>query len=124
MTNILTFNRLIKLHRKLLLADQALHYFTSHSYDFINTNFTNLNKDLIELDSKDFFLNERIPDIVDYTKMSMVYAIKHLLKTSPEDEKVGEKRYKVIKKLQKISNIVLGLSKVFIVWKIVNFFFF
>ena len=84
----------------------------------------NLNDELMSLDRKDFFLDERIGNIVEYTKMCMVYAIKIFFNPSAEDQKIGEKRYKVIKILDKISTVVFRSFIVYVVWKIAKIYFF
>ena len=109
--------RLVRLHRKIYLADQALYYFMNKNYDFVNTNFIKLNETLMEYDQKNFFMSESILDVAEYTRMAMITAIKHLLKPTIEDKRIGEKRYKIIKILDKLFKISFKVYVVYFVWK-------
>ena len=56
----------------------------------------------MECDQKDFFMNEKMAGVNEYAQMAMIQAIHHLLKPSEEDARIGEKRYKIFKILDKI----------------------
>lgn len=74
------------------------------------------------VDRKHFFMDERIRDNHEYVQMSMIYAIKALLCQTPEHEKIGEKRYKVIKILDKIATVLIRGFYVYAAWKIAKMY--
>lgn len=77
----------------------------------------NLNKTLMECDRKGFFMTESIPNVAEYTTMAMIKAIHHLLKPTLEDARIGEKRYKLFKILDKIFKTSFKVYLIYFVWK-------
>lgn len=71
----------------------------------------------MDCDRKDFSMTETIPDVEEYTKMAMTEAIHHLLKPTREDAKIGERRYKIFKILDKIFKTSLKICIVYFVWQ-------
>lgn len=96
---------LVRLQRKIYIANMAVQYFLTNEWAFLNTNTLTLDKSLLHEDAKDFGFKADEFDVYNYLLKAMKGARKYLLK---EDESTLET---AIKHSRRCVCVVFGVFK-------------
>ncbi|GBP57038.1 Putative fatty acyl-CoA reductase CG5065 [Eumeta japonica] len=84
---------LVKIQRRIYIANLALEYYITRSWKFNNRNFITLRDKIKEGDRKDFFYLLQEIDKYDYFRKAVAYGNRYLFKQTEEDEPEARRHY-------------------------------
>ncbi|XP_048004062.1 putative fatty acyl-CoA reductase CG5065 [Leguminivora glycinivorella] len=108
---------LIKVQRRIYIANLALRYYVTKQWTFDNKNFVKLRSKIKKEDQAEFYYEVENVDKFDYFMQCIIGGRRYLLKEKDEDLPKARAHYKRVYWLDKLVNC---LFYCFLFWKIVN----
>ncbi|CAG5080950.1 Similar to far1: Fatty acyl-CoA reductase 1 (Xenopus laevis) [Cotesia congregata] len=112
---------LVKLQRRVYIANTALSYFLTHEWEFKNANLFGLLSEVSEADSKNFLFDFASIDVSYYFENCLIGAKKYLLNEKPTDSSVAKRH---LTRMIWIDKIFKGLLLLFFIWILYAFDFY
>ncbi|KAJ8706359.1 hypothetical protein PYW08_010985 [Mythimna loreyi] len=98
---------LVKIQRRIYIANLALSYYTTQQWTFDNTNFTQLRSVIKKADTKQFFYNVEGTDEVGYFAQCCLGGRRYLLKEKDEDIPKARAHCKRMEILDNVMQVIL-----------------
>ncbi|XP_061727970.1 putative fatty acyl-CoA reductase CG5065 [Cydia pomonella] len=108
---------LIKIQRRIYIANLALRYYVTKQWTFTNQNFVKLRSRIKKEDQEEFYYDVENVDKFDYFMQCIIGGRRYLLKEKDEDLPMARAHYKRVYWLDKFVNCVFYG---FLFWKIAN----
>ncbi|KAK9884187.1 hypothetical protein WA026_005140 [Henosepilachna vigintioctopunctata] len=107
---------LIKIHRKIYIANMALEYFITNKWTFLNDRGRALEKELLPSDLEDFSYKEEEMDVDEYFRNGLYGGREYLLKESPDTLETARKQVKRLWLISELYAAIWYLVAAYLIW--------